>query len=206
MSWLHPFKEQKLIAVGDRAIAVFDDLQDWDKKLQLYPHSVEWRDGLPTPKMAAAEPVRLEQQEPLANECRHFVECVGTSSRPRTDGREGMAVLRVLDAAERSTKSGTVINLEVVRQNKGETHAWRAHETACIDDNVSIGDGTQIWHFSHILSGSTIGRDCSIGQNVVIGPDVRVGDRCKIQKMACRAQIAPHGGIAERPHLRRPSG
>ena len=55
------------------------------------------------------------------------------------------------------------------------------HPTAIIDDNVSIGKGTKIWHFSHILSGSKIGESCNIGQNVVIGPDAAIGNRCKIQ-------------------------
>ena len=55
------------------------------------------------------------------------------------------------------------------------------HESTYVDDNVAIGDGTKIWHFCHILSGSRIGEECNIGQNVVIGPDVRIGSRCKIQ-------------------------
>ncbi len=53
--------------------------------------------------------------------------------------------------------------------------------TAIVDPGVSIGDGTKIWHFSHILSGARIGERCVIGQNVMIGPDVRIGDGCKIQ-------------------------
>jgi UDP-2-acetamido-3-amino-2,3-dideoxy-glucuronate N-acetyltransferase len=55
------------------------------------------------------------------------------------------------------------------------------HETAVIDDNVEIGAGTKIWHFSHILAHSIIGESCNIGQNVVIGPDVTIGRQCKIQ-------------------------
>ncbi len=55
------------------------------------------------------------------------------------------------------------------------------HESSYVDDGVTLGDGTKIWHFSHILSGSRLGRNCSIGQNVMIGPDVAVGDNCKIQ-------------------------
>ena len=50
-----------------------------------------------------------------------------------------------------------------------------------MDAGVEIGEGTRVWHFSHLLTGSRIGRDCRIGQNVVIGPDVEVGDRVKIQ-------------------------
>lgn len=56
-----------------------------------------------------------------------------------------------------------------------------AHESAFIDDGVEIGNGTSIWHFSHILSGSVVGNDCKIGQNVVIGPDAMVGSNVKIQ-------------------------
>jgi len=55
------------------------------------------------------------------------------------------------------------------------------HESAYVDDPVDIGAGTRIWHFSHVLPRSRIGRNCVIGQNVVIGPDVAVGDTCKIQ-------------------------
>lgn len=55
------------------------------------------------------------------------------------------------------------------------------HESSYVDDGVTLGTGTKIWHFSHVLSGCRIGANCSIGQNVMIGPDVTVGDNCKIQ-------------------------
>ena len=57
------------------------------------------------------------------------------------------------------------------------------HESSYVDDNVSIGAETKVWHFSHILPNCDIGENCSIGQNVVIGPKVSVGNRVKIQKM-----------------------
>lgn len=56
-----------------------------------------------------------------------------------------------------------------------------SHATAVIDDGCSIGEGVKIWHFSHVMSGSTIGKNCNIGQNVVISPDVKIGDNVKIQ-------------------------
>lgn len=56
-----------------------------------------------------------------------------------------------------------------------------AHETAVIDENCTIGNGTKIWHFSHIMSNSVIGRNCSLGQNVVVSPDVVLGDNVKVQ-------------------------
>lgn len=56
-----------------------------------------------------------------------------------------------------------------------------AHESSYIDEPCEIGDGTKIWHFSHVMSGSKIGRRCNIGQNVVISPKVVIGDNVKIQ-------------------------
>ena len=55
------------------------------------------------------------------------------------------------------------------------------HESSYVDENVTIGSRTKIWHFSHILSNCDIGEDCSLGQNVVIGPNVSVGSQVKIQ-------------------------
>ena len=56
-----------------------------------------------------------------------------------------------------------------------------AHETAIVDDNCTIAEGTKIWHFSHIMSGCVIGKSCNIGQNVVISPSVVLGENVKIQ-------------------------
>lgn len=56
-----------------------------------------------------------------------------------------------------------------------------AHETAVIDDNCEIGNGTKIWHFSHIMSNCKLGLNCNIGQNVVISPDVELGNNVKVQ-------------------------
>ncbi len=55
------------------------------------------------------------------------------------------------------------------------------HESSYIDDNVNIGNNTKIWHFSHILSGTTIGQNCSFGQNCVVGPKVTIGSGVKVQ-------------------------
>ncbi len=56
-----------------------------------------------------------------------------------------------------------------------------AHETAIVDDNVNIGEGTKIWHFSHVLSRTNIGKNCSFGQNCVVGGNVKIGDGVKVQ-------------------------
>lgn len=62
-----------------------------------------------------------------------------------------------------------------------EKQKYFIHESSYIDDNVNIGEGTKIWHFSHILENCNIGKNCSFGQNVVVGPNVNVGDGVKVQ-------------------------
>lgn len=59
--------------------------------------------------------------------------------------------------------------------------AFFVHETSIVDDNVEIGDGTKIWHFSHVQSGAHIGEGCSLGQNVNVANNVTIGKGCKLQ-------------------------
>lgn len=173
VSWLHPFKEQKLVVVGDRKMAVFDDTQPWGEKLLLYPHKINWENNIPVPDKAEAEAVDVPEQEPLQAECAHFLDCVKNGTRPVTDGEEGLRVLNVLNTAQRC--------LDQHGHGEKAPGNVQVHPSAVIDDNVSLGSGTAIWHFSHILSGTSIGDNCKIGQNVVTGPDVTIGKGCKIQ-------------------------
>jgi UDP-2-acetamido-3-amino-2,3-dideoxy-glucuronate N-acetyltransferase len=59
--------------------------------------------------------------------------------------------------------------------------SYYSHPTAVVDENCSIGEGTKIWHFSHIMSGSVIGSNCNLGQNVVVSPGVVLGSNVKVQ-------------------------
>jgi UDP-2-acetamido-3-amino-2,3-dideoxy-glucuronate N-acetyltransferase len=176
VSWLHPYKEQKLIVVGERQMAVFDDVED-ERKLTLYPHAISWKGSIPVPYKAKACPVSIASVEPLRAECQHFLECIQTRQTPRTDGHEGLRVLTVLQQCQAALQgpSSNGKNLPARRPN------YSVHESAFIDEDVEIGEGTSIWHVSHILKHSRIGRDCRIGQNVVIGPNVSVGNGVKVQ-------------------------
>jgi len=178
VSWLHPFKEQKLVVVGDKQMAVFDDTLAWDDKLQLYPHSVTWSDNIPVAHKAEAIPIPLTENEPLRAECEHFLECIQNRHTPRTDGLEGLRVLKVLNACQTSLEQEKQRQLT---QKTSKKNLYQVHKTAEIDQDVTIGADTKIWHFAHILSGSKIGKKCNIGQNVVIGPNVTIGINCKIQ-------------------------
>jgi UDP-2-acetamido-3-amino-2,3-dideoxy-glucuronate N-acetyltransferase len=176
VSWLHPYKEQRLIVVGDQGMAVFDDVEP-ERKLVLLNHPVEWVARLPVPRMEEAEPVPFPKEEPLRAECRHFLECLAARRRPETDGEEGVRVLEVLQGFQESLdRKGAVIALPAPSPKP-----YFAHETAIIDEPCEIGEGTRIWHFSHIMKHARIGRNCSIGQNVFIASDVIVGDNVKIQ-------------------------
>ncbi|MGD8818084.1 MAG: Gfo/Idh/MocA family oxidoreductase, partial [Acidobacteriota bacterium] len=197
VSWLHPYKDQKLVVVGSEGMAVFDDTKPWSEKLRLYAHRIGWRDGAPEAERAEAELIRLAEAEPLRLECEHFLECVESGQRPRTDGAEGLAVLRVLEAAEAAllaertgnpgAASPPAVAPDAAPGTGNPEDRARAfpgafvHESSYVDDGCTIGPGTKVWHFSHVLSDSHIGADCVIGQNVMIGPQVTVGDRCKIQ-------------------------
>ena len=183
VSWLHPFKEQKLVVVGDKKMAVFDDTKPWEEKLLLYSHEIKWQNNIPIPAKAEPEKVDVPQAEPLRLECQHFLDCISKGKQPITDGNEGLRVLKILNAGQQSLdQNGCKIILSAKTHDPLPDRAtYFAHDTAFIDEGCNIGAGTKIWHFSHILSNSSIGENCNIGQNVVIGPDVTIGKSCKIQ-------------------------
>jgi len=185
VSWLNPFKEQKLVVVGSRQMAVFDDTQqNFNDKLVVYPHNISWRSGkIPVAEKAQCIKIEIpDYEEPLLAECKHFIECVKMRKKPLTDGEEGLRVLEVLSLAERSLQNAYTIptSFESANFTSSRENVY-IDKTALIDEGVKIGEGTRIWAFSHILKNSSIGKNCRIGQNVVIGPDVVVGDGCKIQ-------------------------
>lgn len=100
VSWLHPFKEQKLVVVGKDKMAVFDDVSK--EKLLIYPHSIDFINGdIPVAVKAESYPVPFEPAEPLKEELLHFIHCIETRQSPKTDGSEGLRVLNVLEQAEK---------------------------------------------------------------------------------------------------------
>ncbi len=192
VSWLHPFKEQKLVVVGDLKMAVFDDMAP-EEKLRLYPHSIEWKNHIPVPNKAEAEAVFCETGEPLRAECLHFLEAIQNRSIPRTDGEEGLRVLRVLEACQKAFARKTRFKRSGLFEKKVP---YFVHDSAFVDEGVDIGAGTKIWHFSHILEGSRLGEKCQIGQNCVIGPNVEIGNGVKIQN-----NVSVYEGVRLEDHV-----
>ena len=106
VSWINPFKEQKLTVIGSEAMMVFDDTKPWQEKLRLFRQPIVWGDGdVPLASKTDGEFVSVEESEPLRNECAHFLECCDNRLAPRTDADEGLRVLRVLQAAQCSLEA-----------------------------------------------------------------------------------------------------
>ncbi len=105
VSWLHPFKEQKLVVIGSRKMAVFDDVVK-EGKLKIFDKGVEWKGGLPVIRQTSESTLFFPDNEPLREELAHFLECVESRRTPLTDGENGLRVLRVLDACQRSLNAG----------------------------------------------------------------------------------------------------
>ena len=99
-SWLHPFKEHRLVVVGETAMAVFEDSKAGDEKLRLYRHRIDTSGRVPSPVKADAEPIPYPAAEPLKQECQHFLDCVDGETSPRTGADEALRVLRTLIRAD----------------------------------------------------------------------------------------------------------
>ena len=197
VSWLNPFKEQKLTVVGSNGIAVFDDTRPWNEKLLLYRQYLTWTNGqVPTPSRAKAEPIVVPEAEPLRAECEHFLTCCEERRAPRTDGAEGLRVLQILQAAQCSLeRDGEAVQPDDrgrITENddlksapcsavKSAPPDYYVHPTAAVDDGAQIGPGTKIWHFGHVMKGAVIGSRCVLGQNVNVDGGTVVGNNVKIQ-------------------------
>jgi UDP-2-acetamido-3-amino-2,3-dideoxy-glucuronate N-acetyltransferase len=192
VSWLNPFKEQKLTVIGSNGIAVFDDTKAWAEKLVIYRQYMTWANGqVPTPNNVQGEPVPTPEAEPLKVECQHFIECCANRRAPRTDGHEGLRVLSILQAAQHSLDSeehgvsparpAAAEKTSVPSSTPAKVAEFSAHPTAVVDEGARVGKGTKIWHFSHVMKAAKIGERCVLGQNVNVDGGTVIGNNVKIQ-------------------------
>ena len=206
VSWLNPFKEQKLTVVGSSGLAVFDDTKPWAEKLIVYRQHITWTNGqVPIPNKVKGEPVVPPESEPLANECQHFIDCCRDRRSPRTSGGEGLLVLSLLQAAQRSLDADgeAVSPLAVLRPRSSNaevvsalplsaggtvttavaraTSEYFVHPSAVVDEGAVIGKGTKIWHFCHVMKGAKLGERCVLGQNVNVDGGTIIGNNVKVQ-------------------------
>lgn len=109
VSWIHPFKEQRLVVIGTEKMAAFNGVEN---KLVLYNQHVEWHKGEPVPVKGPGEEVSFDQEEPLRLECQAFLTAIATRQPPLTDGQSGVEVLSVLEAAQASLEQqGRLVSL-----------------------------------------------------------------------------------------------
>ena len=120
-----------------------------------------------------------------SNHCfiiQNVIDTLNNKDNPTTNILEGLKVVEIIERIYKLRDSKIVnknsIQLErKVLQNKN----YYQHETAIIDEGANIGEGSKIWHFTHISKGAKIGKNCNIGQNVYIAEDAIIGDNCKVQ-------------------------
>lgn len=198
VSWLNPYKEQKLVVVGSNGMLVFDDTKPWEEKLLLFRNHLTWNDKIPDVLHREAERIEVKPEEPLKEECRHFLKCCDERIEPRTDGKEGLRVLQVLQAAQAS------LNVDGMAKDPREKHVLKSsktsensvHPTVVIEKDVVIGENTKILQFSHLMEGCTIGNHSHIGQNVSLSSGVSLGNHVTIQN-----QVNIESGVTCEDHV-----
>ena len=100
VSWLQPYKEQRLVVIGDKKMAIFNDVSPFGEKLSLYPQSVKFDGPTPVLKREDTEFIEYTNTEPLLEECAHFLDCIRTRKTPLTDTHSGIEVLKILHACQ----------------------------------------------------------------------------------------------------------
>ncbi len=177
VSWLHPFKEHRLVVIGTKGMISFEDSAA-DKKLLFFEKGIDWVYGEPVKREGKIESIPYDPIPPLEAEFRHFIDCIeGKAANTVINGEKGVEVLTILEEASQQLRSPFFPTLD----KKPEKQSFFIHPSAMADEGCEIGEGTQIWHFSHILSGSKIGKYCKLGQNVTVGKNVKIGNYVKIQ-------------------------
>lgn len=189
LSWLHPFKEQKLTIIGEKGMLVFDDMEPINK-LKLFSNYINWSGSsnpVPIANKTEGEVIPLDlSKSPLVRECEHFIHCCETRETPITSGEEGVRVLKVLQMCTDALNGS--------KPNAKPKLDYFAHESSIVDQGAQIDSGAKIWHWSHITSSAQIGSGCNIGQNCYIAG--KLGSGCKVQN-----NVSLYQGITCEPNV-----
>ncbi len=176
VSWLHPFKEHRLVVIGSKGMVSFEDSSS-GKALLFYEKGIDWVQGEPVKRDGPTETIPYDSAMPLTEEMKAFMRCLSGEPVRVADSQNAVEVMDILERATESLLSGAEAKSEPEPPRKN----FYVHPTSFVDDNVEIGEGTKIWHFSHVQSHSRIGKKCSLGQNVNVGNNVVIGNHVKIQ-------------------------
>lgn len=167
VSWLNPFKEQKLSIIGSEKMAVFDGVEN---KLVIYPHRIRNNeDGAPELIKADGQLIDIPFRETLMEQAKYFLRCLENREKPKTDGKNGLNVLKVLDECQKSLD----------RNDKEQCS--QIHEITEVSKEAEIGQGTKIWHNCQVLKGAKVGKNCIIGHNCFVGSEAKIGNGVKIE-------------------------
>lgn len=170
VSWLHPFKEHRLVVIGSKGMLSFED-SSVTKELFFYEKGIDWVNGEPIRRDGPTESISYSKESPLDLELEHFIDCINTPSlNTLINGQKGVEVLEILERAQSELLPDLPVQPDVF-----------IHESAFVDSTASIGKGSKVWHFSNIQKNVVIGEKCILGQNVNVGNNVKIGNFCKIQ-------------------------
>ena len=221
VSWLNPYKEQKLVIVGSSGMLVFDDTEPIEKKLVHYPHTINWQNGLPVPNKAESVAIDLKDiwEEPLKAECKAFLSAIKTNTKPLTSGEEGLKVLKVLELSQHSLeqKEQNSFNLEhrtlnVEQSSFVEPRTLNVEpspsniepETLNIEprtrffahETAIIDDNVEIGEKTKIWHFSHILSGSKIGENCNIGQNVVIGPDATIgNKCKIQNNVSVYKGV-----------
>lgn len=178
VSWLHPFKEHRLVIIGSKGMFSFEDSSE-AKEILFYEKGIDWLKGEPIPRNGPTEVIAYEKALPLTRELEYFVEHLDGRPVEISTGRIGVEVLKVLERATVQLQKP----LAPAVQNKAAMSGKPVfvHSTASVDEGAEIGEGTSLWHYSHVMKGARIGRDCKFGQNTHVAGGAVIGNQVKVQ-------------------------
>ncbi len=180
VSWLHPFKEQRLVVIGSKGMLSFEDSSQ-EKELYFYEKGIDWVQGEPIKRDGPTEIIAYDSVMPLTEEMQYFADHLNSDPVLIANSENAVDVLEILERATQSLMEDSVVPLKQNNQATPEQSGFFVHPTSFVDDNVKVGEGTKIWHYSHVQSGSEIGEKCTLGQNVNVANNVKMGNYVKIQ-------------------------
>ena len=177
VSWLHPFKEHRMVMIGSKGMISFEDSSE-EKDILFYEKGIDWVQGEPIKRDGPTEIIPYAKGFPLTNEIQYFINHLDGSKLEIADGQNAFDVLEVLEKATHSLQGTTP---EAADEAPPTDSDFFVHPTSEVDAGVKVGKGTKIWHYSHVQRGSSLGENVSIGQNVNVGNNVKIGNHVKIQ-------------------------
>lgn len=192
VSWLHPFKEHRVVVIGSKGMLSYEDSLE-SKPLRFYEKGIDWVQGEPIKRDGPTEEIDYGPGAPLTEELRYFAQNMN-GRIDRADADNAIQVLDILErasadliesSAERSSKLEPAAPVALVENPISEgAHVGEdcyLHPSCYVDSGAVIGEGTKIWHFAHVQKDAVIGRNCALGQNVNVGTGVKIGNNVRVQ-------------------------